>query len=54
MRDAATYTINRFYSDDTDRRVIATGLTLAEAKEHCNNPDTESAGEFFDGYEAEL
>ena len=62
------YRIVRFYRDAYPRRrTIATGLTLSEAQEHCNNPDTSSAtcttstgrartrriGPWFDGYERE-
>jgi len=37
----STYKIIRGFFDG-DREVIATGLTLAEAKEHCQNPETSS------------
>ena len=48
-----TYTINRFYSDDRPAEMIQTGLTLDEARNHCNDPDTSVEGQWFDGYEAE-
>ena len=63
-----TYMIVRFYRDaQIRRRVIATGLTLEAAQEHCNDPETSSStatgkharartrklGAWFDGYEAE-
>jgi hypothetical protein len=43
-----TYKIIRFYVN-RPARVIKKGLTLKEAKKHCNDP--KAAGEtFFDGY----
>ena len=63
-----TYKVVRFYeSARIRRRVIATGLTLAEAQAHCNDPETSSMsatgyreqqrtrqlGRWFDGYEQE-
>jgi len=62
------YRIVRFYKDAAiNRRVIATGLTLAEAQAHCKDPETSSStatgkvarartrrvGDWFDGYEEE-
>jgi len=62
------YKIVRFYRDaKIRRRVLDTGLTLREAQEHCNNPETSSStatgkvarertrriGVWFDGYERE-
>ena len=64
----ATYRIVRFYqSASIRRRVIDTGLTLEEAQEHCQDPETSSRtctrstgrrrtrqiGAWFDGYEEE-
>jgi len=47
-----TYKIVRFYVDNRPARVIKKGLTLEEAKKHCNDPKT--AGKtFFDGYAEE-
>lgn len=40
-----TYSIIRFFEDpdkDPNQITIATGLTLEEAKEHCNDPETSS------------
>jgi hypothetical protein len=63
--DEPTYTITRFYQDESiERETIATGLTLEEAREHCNDPETSSTtatsteaalrtevcGPWFDGY----
>ena len=63
-----TYKITRsFFSDDHDDEVIATDLSLEEAREHCRNPETssrsctipglvamtEDRGPWFDGYESE-
>lgn len=45
-----TYKIVRFYQEDeTPNREIAHGLTLEEAQDWCNDPDTRGDG-FFDGY----
>ncbi len=55
--DEQTYSIVRFYSGDTPKETVETGLTLAEAQDHCSNPKTRgttSLGEkWFDGYTAE-
>ena len=59
-----SYQIRRFYRDDEvlNGRVIRSGLTLEEAREHCNDPETSSNtatdpdlshGPWFDGYEQE-
>jgi hypothetical protein len=52
---AETYRIIRFHFD-TDHpdhhRVIASGLTLAEAQAHCQRDDTQGEG-WFDGYNAD-
>jgi hypothetical protein len=64
-----TYAIVRGYFNDAEypSEVIATGLSLDEAKEHCSNPETSSStatseaavalteerGPWFDGFEAE-
>lgn len=60
------YRIIRFYRDTYPRRrTIDTGLTLAQAQAHCNDPETSSStatgktarartrrlGAWFDGYE---
>lgn len=49
-----TFRIVRFYHDTSlePREVIDTGLTLAEAREHCSREDTYGDG-WFDGYEQE-
>lgn len=58
-----SYNIVRFYQKGT-KRVIATNLTLKEAKQHCTDPETSSRtatssyaknitakhGAWFDGY----
>jgi len=54
-----SYRIVRFYADNRERRVLQTGLTLEEAQDHCNDPETSSRttttdsepGTWFDGYE---
>lgn len=63
-----TYSITRmFFRDDVANRTIKTGLTLEEAREHCNDPETssstctsdeginrtENCGPWFDGYDVE-
>jgi hypothetical protein len=64
--DDRTYKIVRMYFKD-GKRVIKRGLTLEEAQEHCNDPETSSStckkvagnirteecGPWFDGYEEE-
>jgi hypothetical protein len=51
--DGKTYKIVRFQFKG-ENEVIATGLSLEEAQEHCNRDDTHSKGEWdgmwFDGY----
>lgn len=49
---SATYNIIRMYRPDLDRssKVIARGLTLEQAQEHCRRDDTRGDG-WFDGYE---
>jgi hypothetical protein len=62
-----TYRIMRMYFGDHESEVIATGLMLEEAREHCQDPETSSRtatsdeaverterlGPWFDGYEEE-
>lgn len=65
---SVTYKIVRYYQRTTERaRVRATGLTLEDAREHCNAPEsssrtatsddalahTEAHGPWFDGYTEE-
>ncbi|KKM60100.1 hypothetical protein LCGC14_1545170 [marine sediment metagenome] len=47
------YKIVRFYYPDQNRRrrTIKTGLTLEQAKAHCNDPKTRKEGVYFDGFE---
>ena len=61
-----TYKIKRLYMGHPPE-IIATGLTLEEAQEHCNDPETSSKtctspegiertkkmGPWFDGYDIE-
>jgi hypothetical protein len=63
-RECSHYYIIRFYRHG-GRRIIATGLTEAEAQAHCCNPETSSStargaaarritrrnGGWFDGYD---
>ena len=47
------FNIVRFYYDSNKKsRVMQKGLSLEEAKEHCNNPNTRKEGVWFDGYSA--
>jgi len=51
-----TYKIVRFYADDShpdNHKVIETGLTLEQAKDHCDGPDTIEPGVWFDGWTEE-
>ncbi len=47
------YKIIRFYdpSQNKRKRVIKTGLTLEQARAHCNDPKTRKEGVYFDGFE---
>lgn len=64
-----TYKIRRFFADlDVPNVTVETGLTLAEAQAHCQNPETSSStatsaeaiertakyGDWFDGYDVEV
>jgi len=46
-----TYKIIRFRFEGSNT-TIKTGLTLEEAKEHCNDPETSGEG-WFDGFNKE-
>lgn len=61
----STCTIRRMYQNNIPDRIIKTGVTLEEAKNHCNDPETSSStcstpenlehlrkyGPWFDGYD---
>jgi hypothetical protein len=62
------YSIVRMYQQETrSNRVILSGLTLAQAQEHCRDPETSSStatssegtkrtatyGPWFDGYQGD-
>lgn len=50
MTTETTYSIVRFFRDiNRDCETVLTGLTLAEAKEHCLAPFTRGES-WFDGY----
>lgn len=64
----STYKIVRHYQNDAyESEVVETGLTLEQARKHCNDPDTSSSaatskwaeaitkrfGSWFDGYAEE-
>ena len=44
-----SYKIIRFFATG-EKKIIKTGLTLEQAKEHCNDPTTQKEGVYFDGY----
>jgi hypothetical protein len=46
-----TYKIKKFNKNGPSE-IIETGLTLAEARDYCNNPDTKG-DDWFCGYERE-
>lgn len=49
----SSYKIVRKYHDSNhsdNNKVIATGLTLEEAQEHCKDPSTHERGVWFDCY----
>ena len=52
--DTRTYSIVRYYAE-LDACVRNTGLTLEQAQDHCNDPDSRSyePGQWFDGYTEE-
>lgn len=47
-----TYMIVRYNYSNEDKRVVKTGLTLEEARDHCQREDTHG-DEWFDGYDQE-
>lgn len=51
MSDSDTYMIVRFHQN-ASKEIIKRGLTLEEAKEHCQNESTSGNG-WFDGFEKE-
>lgn len=48
MSDDKTYRIVRFHREG-DNEIIVRGLTLAQAKAHCNRDDAKGEG-WFDGF----
>ena len=49
--DQKSYKIIRFFQDhNKPNKVILTGLTLEQAQNHCQDPDTSGDG-WFDGYD---
>lgn len=47
-----TYRIIRFFADDRPTETIVRGLTLEQAKAHCNRDDSRGNG-WFDGFTRE-
>jgi hypothetical protein len=53
----SAFKIVRYYSDNNhpdNHKVIKTGLTKEEAKDHCQREDTREKGVWFDGYTEEV
>jgi len=51
MNNKDTYNIVRFYREEgKPSKVMARGLTLEQAQEHCRDPKTKKDGVWFDGY----
>jgi len=62
-----TYRIVRFFQGNHPRKIVKVGLSLSEAQEHCQDPETSSRtatssaakqrttvkGAWFEGYEEE-
>ena len=49
-----SYKIVRMYRESGKKsRTITQGLSLEEAQEHCNRPDTRKESVWFDGYSRE-
>lgn len=56
MDYTTSYKIVRKYQDSRHpdhNKVIKSGLTLKEAKEHCQDPDTKESGVWFDCFTEE-
>lgn len=49
VASAPIYRIIRFYRGGRPKRTFRTGLTLAEARAHCQDPATKTL-RWFDGY----
>lgn len=47
-----TYSITRFFRDDRDTEIVVRGLTLEQARAHCQRDDSHGDG-WFDGYTRE-
>jgi hypothetical protein len=54
MNENKKYMIVRFYKQEgKESKIMKKGLTLEEAREHCQREDTQKEGVWFDGYAAE-
>ena len=45
-----TYKIVRFYASKKQSKIIKKGISLKDARKHCNDDSTQKIGEWFDGY----
>jgi len=50
-----TYKIVRYFAPSQKKksRVVKTGLSLTDARKHCNDPNSRKDGVYFDGYTKE-
>tara|TARA_R100000808_G_scaffold25010_1_gene60425 strand:- start:235 stop:561 length:327 start_codon:yes stop_codon:yes gene_type:complete len=53
QNDEPSYKIVRFYQMGLEEKTILTGLTLEQAKNHCQDPSTAGDG-WFDGFVEEV
>lgn len=45
-----TYNVIRFFADSRDSEVVRSGVSLEEARAHCQREDTRG-DDWFDGYQ---
>lgn len=49
-RESMSYWICRHYADGRPSELVKKVNSLSAAQDHCNDPKTAKAGEWFDGY----